>query len=176
MSDKVESAPADPNSDSRPSLEELLRLKRAEQPDPSFWAKFDRELERGIVQSVVRRRPLPERVITFLGRPAGALAGLFLVAALAGVLLTETSSPLSLPTAEAGSKSWVPVAAVEDTGADRQDFVIEVFASGAALDRAQGGGEEWRSGDAGEVRQAVYVAESLGPEGTADRSGSRVLF
>jgi len=176
MSDKVENSPADRIPESRPSLEELLRLKRAEQPDAAFWAKFDRDLERGIVQSVVRRRSLLERGFTFLGRPAGALAGLVLVAALVGMLLTESSSPLSVPRAATSPESWIPVAAAEDTGAERQDFVIEVFASESARAGAQGGGEEWRSGDAGNLRQAVYVAESLGPDGTPDRPGSRVLF
>ena len=175
MSDKVESAPADPNPESRPSLEELLRVKRAEQPEPAFWAQFDRELERGIVQSVVRRRSLVERGVHLLGRPAGALAGLLVVAALVGMLLTDSSSPLAVPAA-ANSESWVPVAAADETGADRQDFVIEVFASASTRGQLQGGGEEWRSGDAGDLRQAVYVAESIGSEATTDRSGSRVLF
>ena len=34
------------NSKSKPSLEQLLHLKRAERPDPSFWSEFDQEFRR----------------------------------------------------------------------------------------------------------------------------------
>jgi hypothetical protein len=35
------------------SLEQLLKLKRSERPDPTFWEEFDRELHRRQLASVV---------------------------------------------------------------------------------------------------------------------------
>lgn len=37
------------------TLEQLLRLKRSERPDPAFWEDFDRELRRRQLASVVAR-------------------------------------------------------------------------------------------------------------------------
>lgn len=39
------------------SLEDLLRLKRCERPDPAFWADFDRQLRAKQLAALVERRP-----------------------------------------------------------------------------------------------------------------------
>lgn len=39
------------------SLEDLLRLKRAEQPEPAFWTEFDRQLRAKQLAALVERRP-----------------------------------------------------------------------------------------------------------------------
>lgn len=48
-----------PSPDQRPpvTLEQLLRLKRAERPDADFWAKFDAELRQKQLAALVERRP-----------------------------------------------------------------------------------------------------------------------
>ncbi len=46
------------NSKSRPvSLEDLLRVKRAEQPPPEFWAEFEREMRVKQLAAIVEPRP-----------------------------------------------------------------------------------------------------------------------
>ncbi|MEY2880732.1 MAG: hypothetical protein RLZZ15_3112 [Verrucomicrobiota bacterium] len=64
------------------TLEDLLRLKRAERPAPEFWAQFDRELRAKQLAALVEKRPwwhsLP-RVWGGLARyhvPLGATAAL----------------------------------------------------------------------------------------------------
>jgi hypothetical protein len=39
------------------NLEDLLRLKRAERPDPEFWEHFDRELHQRMLQTLVKKDP-----------------------------------------------------------------------------------------------------------------------
>ena len=47
------SAPQQPSP--RPTLEELLRFKRAERPAPEFWAEFDRGLRQKQLAALVKR-------------------------------------------------------------------------------------------------------------------------
>lgn len=67
------------------SLEDLLRLKRAERPAPEFWAQFERELRAKQLAALVTKRPwwqtLPARALAGLSRyhlPLGATAVLAL--------------------------------------------------------------------------------------------------
>jgi len=67
------------------SLEDLLRLKRAERPAPEFWAQFERELRAKQLAALVTKRPwwqtLPSRAMAGLSRyhlPLGATAVLAL--------------------------------------------------------------------------------------------------
>lgn len=72
------------------SLEDLLRLKRAERPPEAFWADFDRGLREKQLAALLRSRPWWQRwaeggfwpAVGRLALPVGALgliAGLFLV-------------------------------------------------------------------------------------------------
>ena len=67
------------------SLEDLLRLKRAERPAPEFWTQFERELRAKQLAALVTKRPwwqtLPARALAGLSRyhlPLGATAVLAL--------------------------------------------------------------------------------------------------
>jgi len=66
-------------------LEDLLRLKRAERPDPAFWETFDRELHQRQLQALVRQDFAFTRLWRFLaghihpGMPVAA-AALFVMA------------------------------------------------------------------------------------------------
>ena len=67
------------------SLEDLLRLKRAERPSAEFWPQFERELRAKQLAALVVRRPwwrtLPARAMVGLSRyhlPLGATAVLAL--------------------------------------------------------------------------------------------------
>lgn len=64
----------------KPSLEDLLRLKRSERPAPGFWEEFDRELRTKQLAALVERKPwwrtLPQRlrVVAKYRLPLGATA------------------------------------------------------------------------------------------------------
>lgn len=67
------------------TLEDLLRLKRAEQPAPEFWSRFERELRAKQLAALVVKRPwwrtLPGRALAGFSRyhlPLGATAVLAL--------------------------------------------------------------------------------------------------
>jgi hypothetical protein len=63
---------------SKVSLEDLLRLKRAERPSPEFWTNFERELHQKQLTALVKKRHWWHDVPVLLGRrvylPAGAAA------------------------------------------------------------------------------------------------------
>lgn len=59
------------------SVEQLLQLKRAEQPSPAFWEDFDRELHDKLLASAVKPRPFGESWrarVRLLGAGSAALA------------------------------------------------------------------------------------------------------
>lgn len=60
------------------SLEDLLRLKRAERPNPEFWASFERELRQKQLTALVQKRRWWHELPLVLSRrvyvPAGAAA------------------------------------------------------------------------------------------------------
>jgi len=60
------------------TLEDLLRLKRAERPSPDFWSKFERELREKQLTALVQKRRWWHELPVLLSRrvylPAGAAA------------------------------------------------------------------------------------------------------
>ncbi len=69
---------SDPRPNAKPTLEELLRLKRAERPGPEFWAGFERELRQKQLTALVEKRRwwhvLPVLSGSRLYLPVGATA------------------------------------------------------------------------------------------------------
>ena len=67
-----------PESRSRITVEDLLRLKRAERPDAEFWTKFEVELRQKQLAALVRREPWWQRLPQVFARrayvPIGAAA------------------------------------------------------------------------------------------------------
>ena len=67
-----------PESRSRVTVEDLLRLKRAERPDPEFWTKFEAELRQKQLAALVERRRWWETLPQLFARrayvPIGAAA------------------------------------------------------------------------------------------------------
>ena len=90
-----------PNSDpkSKISLEDLLRLKRAEKPSPEFWSNFERELHQKQLTALVKKRHWWHDVPALLGRrvylPAGAAA--VVAFTLVGVRYTATTRVVEIP-------------------------------------------------------------------------------
>lgn len=69
---------SDSRSSSKPTLEELLRLKRAERPNTDFWVGFERELRQKQLTALVEKRRwwhgLPLLTSRRLYLPVGATA------------------------------------------------------------------------------------------------------
>ena len=67
-----------PEQKNKVSLEDLLRLKRAERPNPEFWANFERELRQKQLTALVQKRRWWHEIPVVLSRrvyvPAGAAA------------------------------------------------------------------------------------------------------
>lgn len=60
----------------KPTLEELLRVKRAERPPAEFWKRFEDELRAKQLAAIVAPRPWWRSLAVFVpGRRASALAG-----------------------------------------------------------------------------------------------------
>ena len=69
-----------PELDQRPkvTVEDLLRLKRAERPAPEFWGNFERELRQKQLTALLEKRPWWQEIPQFIARraylPVGATA------------------------------------------------------------------------------------------------------
>jgi hypothetical protein len=113
-----------PELDQRPkvTVEDLLRLKRAERPATEFWTNFERELRQKQLTALLEKRPWWQELPQFLARraylPVGATAILaftlvsvryYVPAQLAQAPVPPTNSPLTadrnvtLPAAPASS-------------------------------------------------------------------------
>jgi hypothetical protein len=128
-----------PDSDPKITLEDLLRLKRAERPAPEFWVKFDADIRAKQLSAIVSR-PWWDgfaRGFALLSRhqmPLGAAAALALT--WVGVQHMETrqvASPhlvkLNVAAAQVPAAARVPSSAQLETG-PRQ--VVDVVARPAA--------------------------------------------
>lgn len=87
------------DTEKRITVEDLLRLKRAERPPPEFWARFESEIRSKQLSAIVNKRPWWQgisAVIGFVNRhqlPFGAAAALAL--ALAGIHYAASPSQLA---------------------------------------------------------------------------------
>ncbi len=83
-----------PAAAGKPTLESLLRLKRAERPDAAFWEEFDRGLREKQLAAIIEPRPwwlglaLLGRRLVPAGLPVSAAA-----AALLAVMVVRTQAP-----------------------------------------------------------------------------------
>jgi len=173
------------------TLEELLRLKKAERPDEMFWSRFDRDLEKKIVRSVISREL---RIFSFLrwlkSHAVVAVSCVAFVIVIAGAMLRpgsphDAETPTNAgaeaqPSGPAAAELAVvdPVAARPRVDAptmagSRSDFVIEVLSSGGTMPSSANltlsGKEQAEQGG------AYYVADQLS---SADQgwSGERLPF
>lgn len=86
--------------DDRIKLEDLLKLKRAEQPTEAEWANFDERLKGKLVSCIVRKRTLsdrffelvsPVRAAAFGAAGLAALGAVFAPMYIAGLAATSSS-------------------------------------------------------------------------------------
>jgi len=171
----------------KPSLEELLRVKRAEQPVDDFWRGFDRELEKRLVRAVVQRRSVARAIFDWAQLQGKMIAALSCLSVGAFFLFSGDSAPDSqqhvvpdtrtnpAPAAsEALEKvdAWSSSTAPSVAGAN-QAFVIEVLSSGAGP--SAGAGRTWLGTSSGESSTAYYVADQLSSS-EQGWSGERLPF
>ena len=90
--------------DDRIKLEDLLKLKRTEQPTEAEWANFDERLKGKLVSCIVRKRTLsdrffelvsPVRAAAFGAAGLAALGAVFAPMYIAGLAATSSSESSS---------------------------------------------------------------------------------
>ena len=122
---------AAPAAAGKPTLEALLRLKRAERPDEAFWEEFDRGLRQKQLAAIIEPKPwwlglaLVGRKFAHLGLPISAGA-----AALLAVAVLRTHSPFA---ASPGPVEFGPTAAVDHPELAAPRVVSAPVASGSPL-------------------------------------------
>jgi hypothetical protein len=101
----------EPNS--KVTLEQLLRLKRAERPNPEFWAHFERELHQKQLTALVQKRRwwhgmslIPMRRVLL---PTGAVA----IATLTFISVRQSVSPQAVETGRVPALSSSTVQEIE---------------------------------------------------------------
>jgi hypothetical protein len=122
------------NSSSRVTVEDLLRLKRAERPPPDFWVEFERELRQKQLAALVEKKSWWHEFAAVYSRFGGLRVPVGATAVLAVTLLSvhyysrsgsepsvvvrsnvpvqlETQLPRSLPMVAAAVASAAPAAA-----------------------------------------------------------------
>ncbi len=120
-----------PELNQRPkvTVEDLLRLKRAERPDAEFWTKFERELRGKQLTALIEKRSwwqdLPQLLVRRAYLPVGATA--ILAFTLVSVkfyapaqLAQAESAPMGAP-APAGREVAAPAVAVSSPLVNRSD-------------------------------------------------------
>lgn len=83
------------------TLEDLLRVKRAERPDDAFWGRFDRELHQRMLQTLMKKDPWFVQLMR--GLRARLVQSTAVVAATACVAMFAIRPAFILSNAESGS-------------------------------------------------------------------------
>ncbi|WPJ93973.1 hypothetical protein SH580_11045 [Coraliomargarita algicola] len=81
------------------TVEELLRLKRAERPDDAFWGTFDQELHQRMLQTLVKKDPW---YVQLLRGVSGRIAQTAAVGAAAAFLATLMLRPAFVELVQSG--------------------------------------------------------------------------
>lgn len=126
------------NNEQRPrlTLEDLLRLKRAERPTPEFWTNFERELRQKQLAALLEKRPWWQELPRWAARHAYLPLGAAAAVAFAFVTLrNEDRSPLALsdparPDAPAIARTESKALPVSDAP---ESAVVEAPAATAAV-------------------------------------------
>jgi hypothetical protein len=95
--------PSERTGSTKPTIEELLRLKRAERPSGEFWTEFERDLRTKQLAAIIEKRPwwvalrLPQaaRQLARYQLPVGAAAVLAL-----GFVVIRNDRPMEAPAFE----------------------------------------------------------------------------
>lgn len=112
------------------SVEDLIRLKRHERPDPVFWQKFHADFERRKLQALVEGdRAVASRWLPYLWKGlAGALPLVVVGWLVAGTLQTSERGAQALALGEVDVERPVEMAAAMALGAETAP-IVDVLAS-----------------------------------------------
>ena len=159
---------------SKVTVEDLLRLKRAERPDAEFWTKFERELRQKQLTALMEKRPWWQELPQFLSRraylPVGASAilafTLVSVKYYAPVQLAQVESvPVSAPVPMA-HEAPTAVAPVSSPLVNRSEVAVVAEQEDVAVAA---------NAVAGDSSAAVELMPLLVPAAVADRPSDRLL-
>lgn len=81
-------------SDSKVTIEELLKLKKHEQPDDAFWNRFEKDLQRKTLKTLIKQPSFKEKFIGLLGQIPLPNRGIIAITP-ALALLAISISPIS---------------------------------------------------------------------------------
>ncbi len=119
------------NPERRPiTVEDLLRLKRAERPAENFWQQFDRELRAKQLSALVAKRPWWQRLPRFSTRLAQYRFPLGAAAAVAVTFVSVRNYSGEVPVS---GSDMQPLAQVSSDATYRGTGVSQAFDSDAAL-------------------------------------------
>lgn len=114
-----------PSNHPKVTVEDLLRLKRAERPDPEFWSKFEVELRQKQLAALVERRPWWQQIPLLLNRRAYLPIGA--TAAIAFTLVSvRFYAPSPIASVEPVPQANEAVAAAPAGGELRHDMVSSI--------------------------------------------------
>jgi hypothetical protein len=88
------------NPSEKPTLEDLIRIKRAERPPAEFWQRFEEELRAKQLAAIVERRPWWQSLTGLLSARRATIAGFGAVAALAALAYLRLPSNQTLAVAQ----------------------------------------------------------------------------
>lgn len=172
-------------SDRKPlTVEELLRLKRAEQPPQQFWESFDRQMQQRMLQALVtNKKSAPQRAWLAMGAMRHALVPGLAAAMVAVGVTMQSQAPTLTAHASRPAAALAPTAEpmamiVQVDAPAARGFVAPAVASGnqhfvvdsLRLDSQASGYRKVMAGEsltAGQQASTRYVADQLG--GAASR-------
>ncbi len=150
------------------TVEQLLRLKRAEKPGPDFWEDFDRRLRERTLQTLAWKEPWPARWARQGLRRAWAAAPA--AALLVAAVLLAPSGPggdPGNPRFTAGQRNAAPDSPPSAAGEEdllqssRPSFVVDIAPNDSARDLSFIKVMAPASLTAERSRSVVYVADPL---------------
>lgn len=152
------------------TIEDLLRVKRAERPSPEFWACFERDLRAKQLAAIVEKRPwwhalhLPQaaRMIARYQMPAGAAAVLALSFGVVSQYRT-VMMPVSVAATESEASAPVPPVAVISQVAATVTMPTAVVASAPTAEALAGKVESGMDGLVTMPAMITEVALSTAP-------------
>lgn len=129
------------NINKHPNLEDLLKVKKAEQPDDIFWEKFDRDLQEKTLQTFIEQEPWYHNVgnlVSQYARSASMATGLVLlmgVALFLNISLDRTNTMSDMKSQDdsqgivqgmVGSEEFSDYAVVANDTLEK-DYAVEVI-------------------------------------------------
>ncbi len=125
-----------------PSLEDLLKLKKAEQPDDLFWEKFDSKLQARVLQTFIRREPWYYNIASLVNKyvlSASMACGLIFMLGMALYLNLGSErnaflSELAFPNEAILSAEELVDYAVVGNDALEKDYAVEIISIKGAFE------------------------------------------